>query len=77
MGARNKKPIDREAVRIFGCDKCSLLMVHHPLTSEVECPTCKRKIDVYSEYRRMCFAEGIKLALRDEDVARILDKLDA
>lgn len=72
----SRKGLQRDSVRIFGCEPCSMLVFHHPTVDSIECPSCHKKIDVYAEYLNVCFAEGIQIRIPSEDVAKIIENLD-
>jgi hypothetical protein len=76
MAKKGKRPLDKHDVRIFGCDRCSLLIFHHVTVSSVTCPSCKQTIDVYAQYRNIAFAEGIQIRIPEMDAKKLLSILE-
>ena len=51
--------IGSQPVNLFGCPDCELLLFEYPDTESVNCPWCRRLIDVHARYSYIAFAKGV------------------
>ena len=67
-----KAPIDAKAlekaiggkqpINLFACPDCELLIFEYPDTDSINCPWCRRRIDVHVRYSYVAFAEGVQFS---------------
>lgn len=52
----------KQPFNLFGCSDCELLIFEYPDVNSINCPWCRKFIDVHVMYAYIAFAPGVQLA---------------